>query len=122
VKNSEEFDNVKIIVVVDHFVDVDDVETAVWIFANNIEPLRDCRIIKSTENLCSCLVIDGTTKTEEKDHFTRQWPDVVVADEETILRVDKKWTTYNIGEFIESPSRKFSYLSKSQTAVVNNKK
>ena len=55
----------------------------------------------------SCIGFDGTRKTKEFDNFNREWPNIIVADDETIKRVDEKWNQLNIGEFISSPSLKF---------------
>jgi 4-hydroxy-3-polyprenylbenzoate decarboxylase len=80
----------------------------VWYLANNIDPQRDCFYITDKESkTINCLFIDGTRKTQKFDDFQRQWPNVVVTDDETIEMVDKKWDNYNIGEFITSPSSKY---------------
>jgi len=113
------FDKVKFVIFLDYPVDVNDIETAVWIFANNIEPMRDCFIINAgTEKESSHLVIDGTRKRADIDNFKRDWPDIVTADENTINLVDQKWEKYKIGEFIPSPSLKYKSLVLSKTAIV----
>ncbi len=113
------FENIKFVVILDSPVNVFDVETAVWIFANNIEPMRDCYVIESTrDNESSHLVIDGTRKRTDIDNFKRNWPDIVTADEQTIKLVDSKWEKYKIGPFISSPSIKFKSLILSKTAIV----
>ena len=38
---------------------------------------------------------DGTRKTKEFDDFHRDWPNIIVADEETIKAVDEKWKTWD---------------------------
>ncbi len=109
---------VKFLVFVDYPVNVFDIEQTTWIFANNIEPLRDCYIIKSqSETEISHLAIDGTRKRADIDNFKRDWPDIVASDDETIKLVDKKWNEYGIGEFIPSPSVKYKHLIMSKTAV-----
>ncbi len=110
---------VKFLIFVDYPVNVFDIEQTTWIFANNIEPLRDCYIFKSeNENRLSYLVVDGTRKRADIDNFKRDWPDIVTSDEETIKLVDKKWNEYGIGEFISSPSEKYKHLIMSKTAIV----
>ena len=48
--------------------------------------------------------LDGTTKTEALDDFHRDWPNIIVADEKTILAVDAKWDQLGLGPLIQSPS------------------
>ena len=117
--NEPELNKVKFFVFVDHPVDVFDIEQVTWIFANNIEPLRDCYIIPGkNENETSHLAIDGTRKRANIDNFKRNWPDIVTSDEETIKLVDSRWDAYGIGKFIESPSKKYAPLIMSKTAIV----
>ncbi len=108
---------IKFLIFLDFPVNVFDIEQTTWIFANNIEPMRDCYIF-SSENEISHLVIDGTRKRADIDNFKRDWPDIVTSDKETIKLVDKKWGEYGIGEFISSPSEKYNHLIMSKNAVV----
>ncbi len=110
---------VKFLIFVDFPVTVFDIEQTTWIFANNIEPMRDCYIFKSqSETEISHLAIDGTRKRADIDNFKRDWPDIVTSDEATINLVDKRWDEYGIGKFIPSPSVKYKHLIMSETAVV----
>ena len=110
---------VKFFIFVDYPVNVFDIEQTTWIFANNVEPLRDCFIFKSENpGEVSHLIIDGTRKRADIDNFKRDWPDIVTSDKETINLVDKKWEEYGIGEFISSPSEKYKHLIMSKNAVV----
>lgn len=110
---------VKFLIFVDYPVNVFDIEQTCWIFANNIEPMRDCFIFKSqNETEISHLAIDGTRKRADIDNFKRDWPDIVTSDEATINLVDKRWDEYGIGKFIPSPSVKYKHLIMSKTAVV----
>ncbi|MCD4795178.1 MAG: menaquinone biosynthesis decarboxylase [Bacteroidales bacterium] len=110
---------VKFLVFVDYPVDVFDIEQTTWIFANNIEPLRDCFIYGfKNEDEVSHLAIDGTRKRADIDNFKRDWPDIVTSDEETIKLVDNRWDEYGIGKFIKSPSEKYKPLILSNTAIV----
>ncbi len=110
---------VKFLIFVDYPVDIFDIEQTTWIFAGNIEPMRDCSIIiPKNENEVSHLIIDGTRKRADIDNFKRDWPDIVSSDEDTINLVDKKWNEYGIGNFIQSPSVKYKSLIMSKTAIV----
>ena len=115
----ENFNKIKFIIFVDFPVNVFDIEQTTWIFANNIEPLRDCYIFeaKNSENI-SNIIIDGTRKRADIDNFKRNWPDIVTSDKETIELVNKNWKKYGIGKFLESPSIKYKHLILSDKAVV----
>jgi 4-hydroxy-3-polyprenylbenzoate decarboxylase len=135
-----EMAGVKMILYVEHTVDANDLPTALWRFCNNLDPKRDhilymaqdtrnkgqTREISSTSNIeaqtsnlyFSCIGFDGTRKTKEFDDFHRDWPNIIVADDETIKAVDKKWSELNIGEFIPSPSLKFKNQLYGEEAVV----
>jgi 4-hydroxy-3-polyprenylbenzoate decarboxylase len=115
----ERINKIKLLIFLDSPVDVFDIEQATWIFAGNIEPLRDFSIIESkNENEPAHVLIDGTRKRSEIDNFKRDWPDIVTSDAETIELVDKRWNEYNIGAFIPSPSKKYKTLVLSKTAIV----
>ena len=60
---------------------------------------------------------DGTLKTKELDDFYRDWPNIIVADDETIESVDEKWDTLGLGDFIPSPSLKFKDQMYGEEAV-----
>ncbi len=62
--------------------------------------------------------LDGTRKTKELDDFHRDWPNIIVADDETIKAVDEKWEQLDIGAFIASPSLKFKEQMYGEEAVV----
>ena len=135
-----EMAGIKMILYVEHTVDANDLPTALWRFCNNLDPKRDhilytaqdtrnkgqTREISSTSNIeaqtsnlyFSCIGFDGTRKTKEFDDFHRDWPNIIVADDETIKAVDKKWSELNIGEFIPSPSLKFKNQLYGEEAVV----
>jgi 4-hydroxy-3-polyprenylbenzoate decarboxylase len=44
------------------------------------------------------------------DNFQRDWPNVIVMDDETISRVNQRWESFRIGPFIASPSLQFKSL------------
>ena len=128
----EEMSGVKMILYVEHTVDANDLPIALWRFCNNLDPKRDSHITKrptsnlnpdsyrdQTSNYTACIGFDGTRKTKEHDDFNRDWPNIIVADNDTIGAVDAKWNDLNIGKFIPSPSLKFKDQLYGEEAVVN---
>jgi len=112
--------NVKFIVFVDSLVDVTRVDDVVWITANNIDPVRDCNLINQENGECySSLIIDGTRKTKKLDDFERDWPNVIVMDEEIITRIDQNWSAYELGSFLPSASRRFKSLKINDGALTS---
>lgn len=104
----DEFKNVKIIIYVEHTVDVNDTADVIWRFANNIDPKRDSHVIEAKdENSISHVGFDGTRKTKKYDNFLRDWPNIICSDEKTILAIDEKWSKLGLGEKIKSPSLKY---------------
>src|SRR5688572_1354602 len=90
----------KVIVVVDHFVDVRNKEEAWWYALNNIDPERDVRFtfgpVDDLDHSArgpafgSKMGIDGTRKMPEEG-FTRQWPDLIEMDAAVRARIDGLW-------------------------------
>jgi len=140
----EEVEQVKMILYVEHTVDVNDLPTALWRFCNNLDPKRDHVLYNArgssykeqgTSNLSegvlsdesgtsnakyfTCMGFDGTRKTKQFDDFDRDWPNIIVADDETIKAIDEKWDQLGIGEFIPSPSLKFRSQLYGKEAVVD---
>jgi 4-hydroxy-3-polyprenylbenzoate decarboxylase len=99
--NSGLMDGVKVVLFLDHTIDITSVADAVWRFTNNVDPKRDSIIKGDT------LFMDGTRKTKALDGFERDWPNILCSDDKTIDRVDKIWDTLGLGEFIPSPSLKY---------------
>jgi 4-hydroxy-3-polyprenylbenzoate decarboxylase len=82
-----------------------------WLGAANTEPTRDIALCNST------LVVDARPKCPKaNDENPSRWPNIVTADEATIALVDKRWSDYGIGEFIPSPSERYSTLKLSEGA------
>jgi 4-hydroxy-3-polyprenylbenzoate decarboxylase len=81
-----------------------------WLAANNIDPVRDCFHITDKTNGTPALVIDATRKTAKYDHFLRDWPNVIVMDDQTIRNVDRKWPSLGLGPLLSSPSITFKTL------------
>ncbi len=134
-----EAEGLKIILYVEHSVDAEDLATALWRLCNNLDPKRDHILYQDTRNKkqeardkeettnyplqttnFSCIGLDGTRKTKELDNFQRDWPNIIVADDETIESVDKKWSRLGLGEFLPSPSLKFKGQMYGEEAVVSS--
>lgn len=97
----EMFSKIKIILFLDHTVNITSVADAVWRFTNNIDPKRDSFVFGNH------IAMDGTRKTKELDGFDREWPNILCSDEKTIQRVDEIWDKFGLGKFIPSPSLKY---------------
>ena len=98
---------IKMILYVEHTVDAHDLPVALWRFCNNVDPRRDNLLELNPETGKPSMGFDGTIKTKAFDNFQRDWPNIIVADEETIKAVDGKWAQLGIGDFLPSPSLKF---------------
>jgi len=95
----------KVIVVVDKGVNVQDADEAWWVALNNIDPERDVRFSMGPMDVLdhssraftygSKMGIDATKKWPEEG-FTREWPGVIVMDEETRAKVTAKWAQLGI--------------------------
>ncbi|NOZ59110.1 MAG: menaquinone biosynthesis decarboxylase [Euryarchaeota archaeon] len=96
----------KVIVVVDHDVDVHNPGEVLWAATSNIDPARDVVVIPGTPtdtldhasqlvNYGSKLGIDATRKWKEEG-YAREWPPVVEMSEEVKRLVDFRWGEYGI--------------------------
>jgi 4-hydroxy-3-polyprenylbenzoate decarboxylase len=82
-----------------------------WLGAANTEPTRDITLHGKT------LVVDARAKRPSaNDKNPSRWPNIVTSDEATIRLVDERWSEYGIGEFIPSPSERYSALKLSEGA------
>ena len=118
-----ELEGVKMILYVEHTVDANDLPVALWRFCNNLDPKRDSILSQGTSftdpsKSRACMGFDGTIKTKELDNFHRDWPNIIVAADETIAAVDAKWKDLGLGAFIPSPSLKFKSQMYGEEAVV----
>jgi len=114
---------VKMVLYVEHTVDVQDLPSALWRFCNNLDPRRDSFVVRPPlpdhpGKMGAGIGFDGTLKTRLLDNFERDWPNIIVADDETIKKVDEKWQSLNIGPFIASPSHKYKSQMYGEEAVV----
>lgn len=97
----------KVILLVDHLIDVNDYFTIAWQVFGNTDPIRDHTYISGTS-----LLIDATIKAFRPGGFSRRWPNVVCSSPETIEMVDLKWDTLGLGGFLASPSLKTNILKR----------
>lgn len=115
---------IKMLLYVEHTVDVTDLPSTLWRFCNNLDPKRDHFIeekdsIESTGKVEALIGLDGTLKTKEWDNFQRDWPNIVVSDLPTIEKVDLIWNELNLGEFVPSPSLKYRKQIYGDEAIVD---
>ncbi|MBK9423298.1 MAG: menaquinone biosynthesis decarboxylase [Bacteroidetes bacterium] len=102
------FKQIKVVIFLEHTLEVDDIADAVWRFANNVDPRRDHFVYKDeTGNGVNHIAFDGTRKTREHDGFERDWPNILASDEKTISRIDEIWDKLGLGPFVKSPSLKY---------------
>ena len=95
----------KTIVVVDHFVDVQNPSEVVWRVTNNIDPAQDLVISQGpiddldhaspTPKFGSKVGIDATQKGPLEGR-TREWPPDILMNPEIKSLVDDKWSEYGI--------------------------
>lgn len=124
ITKNEDIEGIKMILYVEHTVDAMDLTVSLWRFCNNLDPKRDHFIAKKESSLqpgryYACIGFDGTIKTKEFDDFYRDWPNIIVADEATIISVDEKWDNLGLGKFITSPSLKFREQMYGEEAVAS---
>lgn len=95
----------RLVLVVDHTVDLDDLYVIAWQILGNSDPRRDhCFVAPDS------VLIDGTIKLYRPGGFPRPWPNVVCSDSATIESVDGKWSVLGFDPFVPSFSRKFERL------------
>ena len=119
----KEMEAVKLVLYVEHTVDANDLPVALWRFCNNLDPKRDYTLVQRASKInpsknFACIGLDGTIKTREFDNFQREWPNIIVSNEETIKSVDEKWDKLGLGKFIPSPSLKYMGQMYGEEAVV----
>jgi 4-hydroxy-3-polyprenylbenzoate decarboxylase len=121
--NLPEMAGIKMVLYVEHTVDVSDLASALWRFCNNLDPRRDNFVVRPAlpghpGKTTAGIGLDGTQKTRLLDNFERDWPNIIVADDETIRKVDEKWQELHIGPFIASPSHKYKQQMYGEEAIV----
>ena len=60
--------------------------------------------------IAATLVIDARSKRPGEGGNPARFPNVVTASEATVGLVDRRWTEYRLGAFVESPSRRYRRL------------
>lgn len=75
-----------------------------WLAAANTDPKRDIRIAGNT------IIIDARSKRPGYGNNPSRFPNVVTSTPDVIRYVSDRWSEYNIGEFVESPSRRYRKL------------
>lgn len=111
----EELQGIKMVIYVEHTVDVSHIGDTLWRFCNNLDPKRDHFYGGAEKNIIG---LDGTRKTKELDGFDRPWPNIIVADEPTIKSVDEKWSELGLGNLIKSPSLRYQSQMYGEEATV----
>ena len=91
----------RLVIVVDHSVDSDDLFMVAWQVLGNSDPVRDHYFISP-----GSLLIDGTIKFFREGGFPRRWPNIVCSDTATIEKIDKKWELLGFETYLSSPSLK----------------
>jgi len=92
--------NVKMIIVVDAHVDVQDISEVAWRVFNNIDAKHDIEIVEGPLDVLdhsspmakwgAKLGIDATKTWPEEGH-SREWPDEIAMSEDIKAKVDAKW-------------------------------
>jgi 4-hydroxy-3-polyprenylbenzoate decarboxylase len=95
----------KAIIVVDHFVNVQDISEVAWRVTNNIDPARDILMARGpVDDLDHASIepkygskvgIDATAK-QSSGESSREWPPDIVMEKLIKDLVDKKWDDYGI--------------------------
>jgi 4-hydroxy-3-polyprenylbenzoate decarboxylase len=90
----------KILIVVDHDVNVQDLSEVTWIVGNHIDPKRDMILLEGPVDVLdhaaprlgfgSKVGIDATRKWRGEG-FEREWPDAITMDEKTKRYIDTIW-------------------------------
>jgi len=107
--SNDAFSQVKVLIFLEHTMDISDIADAVWRFSNNFDPRRDhFNFEAQNENEANHVAYDGTRKLKEFDDFHRDWPNILVSDDKTIARIDEIWDRLGLGPFIKSPSLKYA--------------
>ncbi len=95
----------KVLVVVDHDVNTQDLSEVVWVVGNHIDPKRDTLFVEGPVDVLdhaapilgygSKVGIDATRKWRTEG-FEREWPSPIVMDERTKTYIDSIWDKLGI--------------------------
>ncbi len=90
-----------------------------WLGLANVDPGRDVSFEDGVLRV-DCRAKNhpvGFAATPPREgNYPRRWPNVVVMDEATVARVDRRWAEYGLGEFLASPSNRYRKLLLSERA------
>ena len=99
----------KVIVVVDDFVDVQNLSEVAWRVANNLNPatdlvlaegpIDDLDVASPTPRFGSKLGIDATRKLPQEG-YRREWPPDIVMSPEIQARVSRRWAEFGLDGII----------------------
>ena len=100
-----QFSLTKMVVVVDHDVDVHDLNQVMYAVASTVDPQRDVQIVENAvadeldhasvaPRLGGKMIVDATRKLREE--IGRDWPEPVSPDPEVAKRVDERWSELGI--------------------------
>ncbi len=102
----------KVIVVVDDFVDVQNLSEVAWRVANNINPgtdlvlaegpIDDLDVASPTARFGSKLGIDATRKGPDEGYH-RDWPPDIVMNPEIRNRVSQRWSELGLSDIVHNP-------------------
>jgi len=84
-----------------------------WYTLGNTDPGRDFYIMPG-----GGIIINAVPKINTVPDFPRQWPNVVCSDDDTIKRIDNHWDSFELGDFIPSPSLALKGIERSNDAAV----
>jgi 4-hydroxy-3-polyprenylbenzoate decarboxylase len=96
----------KIFIVVDHYINVHNIDDVIWAVTTKSDPKRDTVLIENAPtdtldpaspllNLGSKMGIDATTKWKEEG-YQREIQEEVKTDEKTMSLVNEKWNSYGL--------------------------
>jgi 4-hydroxy-3-polyprenylbenzoate decarboxylase len=112
-KPGDRADMFRLVIIVDHTVDPDDIFVVAWQALGNTDPERDHFLISP-----NTMLFDGTIKFYRQGGFPRRWPDIVCSDAGTIEKINKKWSLLGFDRFISSPSLKNKKLVRGASAEI----
>ena len=75
-----------------------------WLAAANTDPKRDIRISEDV------VIIDARSKRPGYGDNPARFPNVVTSTPDVIRMVSERWSEYDLGQFVESPSRRYRKL------------
>jgi 4-hydroxy-3-polyprenylbenzoate decarboxylase len=115
------FDSIRFWLFFDDSVNLRNSGDLLWLAGSNTNTTDDIRIYEPKgDQRFGILFLDATTKTNQVDGFKRPWPNPVVMNAETIGLVNRKWSSYGIGNLIPSPSEYYSNLVKGGGARIKS--